>query len=277
MLNSKNLTSDDKRQAPQEQRRAARRAFRVRRRYRIEIINENTLSRLFSLKLSRAQFTLASIASVAAIASLVVMIFMFTPMKSLLPGQLKGDLRGQYLETALRIDSLERITREQSAYVTNITNILAGNVDTTAISDTNSQLSDLTADSLILPSDDERRFVQQFEEAERFNLSVLSPIAAEGMIFEAPAASDEGVGEISAVYRGTVISIASEFNGTLTITIQHPNDFISVYGNLSQTYVSKGAKVAIGQRIGRAIDSRPLSFELWHSGSALNPELYISY
>ena len=277
MLNTENMTSDSKRQTPKKTQRTSRRAYKARRRYRMEVINENTLGRIFSLKLSRTKAVIVAVAAVAATISLVAVVFTFTPIGNFLPGQLKGNLREQYLETALRIDSLERITREQNAYTRNIVNILSDNIDSTNISTSESLLTDLSIDSLITSSEDERRFVRQFEEAERFNLSVLSPIAAEGMIFEAPTDSDEGIGEISSVYRGTVIGISTDFNGTLSITIQHPNDFISVYNNLEQTYVEKGSKVTIGQRIGRTKKSKPLSFELWHSGSLLNPSHYISY
>ena len=101
-----------------------RRMPRARRRWRVEIINENTLSRLWSLRLSGIKVWLAGTAVVAAIASLIAMIFMFTPLGKLLPGQLRGDLRAGYLEAALRIDSLQRVTRDQEAFTRNIMAIL---------------------------------------------------------------------------------------------------------------------------------------------------------
>ncbi len=70
------------------------------------------------------------------------------------------------------------------------------------------------------------------------------------MIFEAPTATDAGTGNVCAIYRGTVIALDYGSNGLGVIAIQHPNDFISVYSNLSDTYVEKGAKILAGQRIG---------------------------
>ncbi len=269
-LTSKNSRSD-------KTKRAKRRPYTTRRRFRVEIINENTLSRIWSVKLSGIKAILAAIATVAAIVSLVFVIIGFTPLKNILPGQLKGDLRGNYLETALRIDSLEQITRKQNAYTHNIANILTDNIDTTRISPEGSIQSSIPVDSLLTATDEERRFVQQFEEEERFNLSVLSPIAAEGMIFEAPTYDENRVGEINAVYRGTVIGQAININGTFSVIIQHPNDFISVYDNLSETFVKKGSKVVAGQRIGRTTSEHPLTFELWHKGSSLDPSLYVPF
>lgn len=63
----------------------------IRRRFRVEIINENTLERSWSLRLSGIRVVVAAVVVLAAIASLITMIFMFTPVGTLLPGQLKGD------------------------------------------------------------------------------------------------------------------------------------------------------------------------------------------
>ncbi|MCI9053743.1 MAG: M23 family metallopeptidase [Muribaculaceae bacterium] len=252
-----------------------RRLPRARRRWRVEIINENTLSRLWSLRLSGIKVWLAGTAVVAAIASLIAMIFMFTPLGKLLPGQLRGDLRAGYLEAALRIDSLQRVTREQEAFTRNIMAILSDSLSAGPATASNAATAS-TTDSLISASEAERRFVRQFEEEERFNLSVLSPIAAEGMIFEAPTASEDGTGPVAAVYRGTVVGL-TETAGTTTLTIQHPNDFISVYSRLANAYVAKGDKVLAGQRIGAATSGAPVLFELWHGGSSLDPANYLPH
>lgn len=197
---------------------------------------------------------------------------MFTPLGALLPGHLDGDLRLQYLDAALRIDSLERTTRHHEAYADNIRRIFAGEADD-AIPAVAASNAPANADSLIEASEAERRFVRQFDSRERFNLSVLSPIAAEGMIFESPVENISGTGNISSVYRGTVISVVRTPSGSFTVTVQHPNDFLSVYSHLDEVYIDKGARLISGQRIGRA-SGRP-GFELWHAGSQLDPTRYI--
>ncbi len=101
-----------------------KRPIGARRRYRLELINGNTLSRVFSLQFEGFKAILAAVAAIAAMASLVAVIFMFTPLSQLIPGRLRGDLRSQYAETALRVDSLERVARANSAYMANIQAIL---------------------------------------------------------------------------------------------------------------------------------------------------------
>ena len=97
------------------------------------------------------------------------------------------------------------------------------------------------------------------------------------MIFEAPASAPDVAGPVSAVYRGTVVATHTGADGLTTITVQHPNDFISVYGNLDDIFVKKGDKVVASQRLGVSTSARPLLFELWHGGSQLDPALYVAY
>lgn len=246
------------------------------RRFRVEIINENTLERAWSVKFKGAWAIVAAAGALAAMVSLVAVIFLFTPLGRFLPGQLEGDLRSRYMATALRVDSLERVAREQIAYTSNIIAILNDSLPEPAVHDTGRTGASAVVDSLISAGDAEQRFVRQFEQEQRFNLSVLSPIAAEGMIFEMPSETDTGAGPVAAVYRGSVVAAFTDADGFSSVVIQHPGDFISVYNDLEQVYVGRGDKVVAGQRIGNSTTARPLLFELWHSGTRLDPSLYIA-
>ncbi len=257
-------------------RKGTARPLKTRRRWRVEIINENTLARVWSMRLSEFKAWIACGALIAAIGSLIAVILIFTPIRSLLSGELPGDLRDRYTELALKLDSVSERARISEAYSANIVAILTDSVSEDDVR-RRVETSVATTDSFITASEREKQFVQQFESRERFNLSVLSPIAAEGMIFEAPTATDAGTGNVCAIYRGTVIALDYGSNGLGVIAIQHPNDFISVYSNLSDTYVEKGAKILAGQRIGASTTDAPLLFELWHSGTLLDTPKYIKY
>ncbi|MFG6385510.1 MAG: M23 family metallopeptidase [Muribaculaceae bacterium] len=257
-------------------RKGTARPLKTRRRWRVEIINENTLARVWSMRLSEFKAWIAGGALIAAIGSLIAVILIFTPIRSLLSGELPGDLRDRYTELALKLDSVSERARISEAYSANIVAILTDSVSEDDVR-RRVETSVATTDSFITASEREKQFVQQFESRERFNLSVLSPIAAEGMIFEAPTATDAGTGNVCAIYRGTVIALDYGSNGLGVIAIQHPNDFISVYSNLSDTYVEKGAKILAGQRIGASTTDAPLLFELWHSGTLLDTPKYIKY
>ena len=243
--------------------------------------------------MSRTRVALVSVAIIAGIATLIWTLLAFTPMRQLLPLDLGDDLRKQYLETALRLDSLEYKSRINDAYITNIVSVMYDNLpsDSAIILATEKILA---SDSLLMATEAERQFVRSYEEEERFNLSVLSPIAAEGMIFTSPVTSSTSIEPmpsqspgvrikggsnlpVAAVYRGSVIAVNPQPDGTTSVILQHPNDFISIYSGLDDVFVGKGKKVAAGQRIGHSQGKTPVVFELWHNGTALNPEDYISF
>lgn len=239
------------------------------RRWRVEITNENTLARIARLRLTGIRVYLFLLAAIASIASLIVVFFTFTPVGRWIWGE--RDLRNQYVDLSLRLDSINSVASVNDAYLANIVAIMSDSLRIDSIP----PLPPSTSDTLLAASDAERAFVEQFESEQRFNLSVLSPIAAEGMIFESPVARVGEGGPVMAVYRGTVIGRYTGSDGKISLLVQHPNDFISSYSGLSDAYVAKGSKVVAGQRIGLA-DNEP-AFELWRGGAALDPTLYIQF
>ena len=84
---------------------------------------------------------------------------------------------------------------------------------------------------------------------------------------------------VRAVFEGTVQGIMTPKNGNNTIMIRHGN-YITVYKNLSEFYVSKGDKVKTKQVIGQVITNKAsgeaiLSFGIYKDSSILNPSLWI--
>lgn len=254
--------------------------------YRLDFIAENTFNRLWSVRMTRARAIWAGIGACAAGAALIYVILAFTPLRALLPGALRGDLRADYQQATLRIDSLERVTRTNQAYMDNLIAIIKDeHPDATAPEA--SEAVERLSDSLLAASEAEREFVRRYQSRERFNLSVLGPITAEGMTFVAPINTGvdvehsgraltfkpKGTAPFAAIYRGTVISSSAAADGSNNVLIQHPNGFISGYSGLGDVFVDKGDAVAAGQRIGHS--AAPVLFELWLNGTALDPEDYV--
>lgn len=261
---------------------------KIKRRYRLSFQSENTLNELWSIKLTRTKVVLASIVVVASITALISYIIVGTPLRTLLPGYLKSEQRAENIVNAFRLDSLERAVAANDAYFGNLKKILNGNIDVASKRDTID--SGITVDSLMQESQREKDFVNEYDEQERFNLSILTPIAAEGLVFASPVQgkieeSDKSAttvhvrvpksAPVYSVYNGTVINVSVSLNGT-NIMIQHPSGFISVYGNLDGCYVARGSKVQSSQAIGVA-GSTPVQFELWHEGASVAPQEYISF
>ena len=239
--------------------------------------------------MTRTRVVIVSSAIAAATCALIWCLFAYTPLRALLPGSLSGDLRAQYQDMAVRLDSIETAARQSSAWSANISAILRGELpqpDTVATATVH------ITDSILAASEAERQFVRSYEQEERFNLSVLAPIAAEGMVFTSPLSSPADVRglasggvsvsstraiPVAAIYRGTIVALSVDDDGLSTIVVQHPNDFISVFAGLGNVFVSQGRKVAAGERLGDTSPRQAMRFELWHSGSALNPREYIAF
>jgi murein DD-endopeptidase MepM/ murein hydrolase activator NlpD len=273
--------------------------YHIHSRYRLDFIYENTFNRVWSVRMTRTKVVLGAIAVVASIAALITMIFMFTPVGQLLPGKIRGDLRAQYIDTSLKVDSLEKTAKLYDAYAQNIIDIISGSLEPEKPKVETDSLGNLIlpTDSLMKAGDAEKQFVQQYEQDNRFNLSVLSPIAAEGMSFSVPVTvvnpddviTREGeqsvnitvkkLTPVSAIYRGTVINVYRSSDDMYTIVVQHPNDFISVYDGLTSVFVKKGYKVQSGERLAHAGErgEATLRFELWHNGAELNPTEYMTF
>lgn len=270
-------------------------------RFRLSFINDSTFNEVWSIKMSQTRVILSVIAIIAAGVCAISSIIVLTPIRTLLPGYLKTTQRQENILNSLRIDSLLTEANINSAFLNNINDILSDNIETIP-SETNvpdSATRAIPIDSIINASDNERQFIQQYEDQERFNLSVLAPIVAEGMMFYTPFTSatidnsDDSsptqlliiapsLSPVSSVYNGTVIDSYYTPSNSNVIIIQHPNDFISIYSGIGETFVSKGDKVITGQRIG-ITQSKPAgrrhtsAFELWHKGTPLPPLDYIAF
>ena len=222
--------------------------------------------------MTRAKVALVTAAVVAGGAALLWCMMAYTPMRRFLPGTLRGDLRAQYVEAALRLDSLEHSARMTEVYLTNLMTIMREDFDGQSPVTSLEAVPEAGADSLLAATEAEKAFLQRYEDEARFNLSVLAPIAAEGMVFTSPSPSPQVA---AAVYRGTVLGVTVGADGRSTVTVQHPNDFVSIYEGLRDVYVDKGRKISAGQRIGSLPPATQLTFELWHNGTKLDPEEYI--
>lgn len=263
--------------------------------WRISIGDVNCFTEIFNVVLTSKRLGLLIGAFFVLALLLGIMFVAFTPVKSLLPGFIRSDQRNSYEELLLKYDSLSTEAAIQNDYLENIVAIFSDSVATNVPSLKRDTLGALTVDSIIPASEAERNFVKQYEQREKYNLSVLSPIAAEGMTFYVPVVGarvesvggDTGKGivlitpssaQVSSIYRGTVIAESYVVDHGITVVIQHPQDFISIYSGLSASYVTKGDKVNAGTRIGiMSASHNRLSFELWHSGTSLNPQEYIAF
>lgn len=267
----------------------------LKKRYRLSFQSENTLNELWSFRLTKAKAIAILILVIIAFVSLITIIIVGTPLRTLLPGYLKVEQRTENISNTIRLDSLEYKVAASNQYFENLKKILNDEVEEPIIEVKADTLS-ITVDSLLQSSERERDFVKKYEQEEKFNISVLAPLAAEGFVFSKPVSGEiiedknktdgnyiNGIkilsfagNPVASIYAGTVISVTHSITYGTEITIQHSNGFISKYKGLGYTYVSQGDKVSAAQRIG-AVKNRHLTLEMWHNGTAVNPQEFISF
>lgn len=264
--------------------------LRFPRRWVVIIGEKNSFSEIFS-----GSFSTRGLVTVAAGIFFVCLILagimiVSTPLRSILPGYLGRNERQTLELLEQRVDSMKTESVRRLAYMQNLRAVLCQDAEVT-VSDTTSvsvdSVKSIPVDSLLPMSEAERKFIAEFDAREKYNSSILTPMASEGMMFQSPLRNIvghvDGGGKslrlegsphapVDAIYRGTVV--ASYFDGTYggTVIIQHPNEFISVVSGLGRVYAVRGEQVRAGSRIGTLPSSDPsVRLEMWHNGTEISP------
>ena len=261
-------------------------------RYKIIIEDEAHPNRLAQWKLRWWVVLPMVLIVLAALTALAVAIIMNTPLKQMLPGYLPPHERAATMDDLMKVDSLQRKYDVNEQYLNNLLTVL--DIDRTE-GDSVRQAAlavKATTDSLMPATSREKEFRAMIEERERYNLSILSPLAADGMIFEDPAPGytfargSEGdytarliipVGEsVRTLTDGLVIDTHFAMNQGYTMTILHPNGFVSSWSRLGQPLIEQGEKVSSGQAIaptarGNGLNSNYVTLRIWRNSTPLVP------
>ncbi len=231
---------------------------------------------------------------------IILLLVAYTPLLDALPGYRTNANRSreELIRSIVRIDSLERKMNDMLTYNENRILVVGGK--TPAVQSVKND-SLQRSKTFVAPSREDSLLRQKMEKDERYRLNKIKPDPSlQGMINAiAPMygliserfTSNEQFGvrvngakgaQVLAIAEGTVI--ASEWNPATgySIIIQHKNNFLSLYRNLSGILISKGNQVESAQAIGYAGSDKNeelsmLEFELWRNGKAVNPELYILF
>jgi hypothetical protein len=111
---------------------------RLRHRYRLVVMNDDTYEEVVTFKLSRLSVYIMLCTVFVMLVGLTVALIVFTPLKYYIPGYGSQAERKDMVELKIRADSLEKQMRYREAYWKSIQNVLTGNVpdklDTTQLS-----------------------------------------------------------------------------------------------------------------------------------------------
>ena len=254
--------------------------------------------------ISPAGIFAAFVAFVLLIFVLVLTFVAYSPVLELLPGyRSEADKsRENIIRNIMRLDSMERMMNDMLTYNHNIALIMEGK--TPVVRTVGKEDSIRTNKTLVVPSREDSLLRAELEGegpyslgqstgggAARKPIEMVAPI--EGIVIERFDIKRENFGiriaaspdtQIVAADDGVVVmNLWTPETGSL-IEIQHSNNLISIYKNLSKSLVAKGQRIKRGGVIGSNTevladggDAKIFEFELWSNGKPVDPESYIVF
>lgn len=275
---------------------------KLRFKYRVTVVNENTLEESWHVRLSRFSMFLYTSLFVLITFVLLTVLIMYTPLKFYLPGYGNGGERSHIIEQSMQVDSLLTEMKLQETYLTVLKSIVTGEIRQDSVASLDSVSLKERAEVLIEKSKAEKEFTAQFEEEEKYNLGSLKTKEVDnifvffkpttGVISSAFDLQERQYGisiltsaneSVVSVLAGTVIYAAFTFDYGWVIEIQHEDNYISIYKNNNSLLKRAGDKVRAGEAIAFTGDDpddksgRHFYFELWKEGKPVNPEEVIIF
>lgn len=269
--------------------------------YKVSIINENTLEEVAKLRISKLNGLWVILLASLIIFTVSSLIIIFTPLHYYLPGYVNSELRSQIVNNSIQADSIIKAMDKQMVYIENIKKVMSGNLSIDSIN-VNDTVTPAYNDSIIPVSEREMEFRKQYEESEKYNLTNVTISQNEllglnfftptrGIVINkfSPETGHFGIdvtampeSNIISVLDGTVIMTNYTVEFGYSIMVQHTNNIVSIYKHCSRLLKETGDVVKGGEAIGLTVNDKNknikhLHFELWHKGKAINPDKYIVF
>jgi len=274
---------------------------KMRFKYKLSFLNENTLEEVFALRLSRLSGLVTLLVFAVFLITLTAIVIIKTPIRNYLPGYLDSEIRQEIIVNALRTDSLQQQLMVQSKYLNNVNAILRGDMKVDEVHKMDSVTNSSTIN--LEKSKQTADFVRNYAEEEKYNLNAVQtsqsrpddaffykPVRGVVSSLFNPQEKHYGIDiatkpkeSVLAAMKGTVIYGGFDPNFGYVIQIQHPNGFISVYKHNALLLKKAGDEVDSGEAIALAGSTGNLStgdhlhFELWYRGKPVDPAEYINF
>ena len=269
--------------------------------YRLVILNENTFQEKFSLKLSRLNvFVFGGVFSVLLIV-LTSLLIAFTGLREYIPGYSSTSLKKKATRLVYEADSLKTRLAIIEHYTKALRPVLTGEIVSEKIDSIKNEAQSITLDEAKLQATkQDSLFRAKVEGKDRYPLLegaegrakvvFFSPLT--GNVSQEFSMNDKHYAldivaqtgtPVKAIADGTVILAEWTAETGYVITIQHPNEFISVYKHNGTLLKQQGDIVKSGEAIasvgstGELTTGPHLHFELWSNGFPVNPTDYVDF
>ena len=100
---------------------------RLRNRYRLVVMNDDTYEEVVTFKLTRLSVYIAFCSTFVGLVGLTVALIVFTPLKYYIPGFGNRNDRQKLMALKIRADSIEASIQDKDAYLESLRVVLTGN------------------------------------------------------------------------------------------------------------------------------------------------------
>jgi murein DD-endopeptidase MepM/ murein hydrolase activator NlpD len=278
---------------------------RLKKRFRLVLMNDSTFEEEWSFRLSLGNIVYGLSFLVILLVVSGGLLMTFTPLKQWIPDYPDAKIRQGIIDNSIKADSLFELIRIQDQFITNLKQILAGNVKTDlpslkSLQDSRSDIIDSLNqreyDSIIREKVefDRKTSVSVIQNSETSaNIATLQffpPVR--GVVSNVFNAKEQHFGIdivtkpqtlVCAALSGTIIYKGWTLEGGNVIQIQHTNNIITVYKHNATILKNQGDYVLVGEPIaivgntGEYSTGPHLHFEMWYNGVPVNPADYVSF
>jgi murein DD-endopeptidase MepM/ murein hydrolase activator NlpD len=272
---------------------------KLKNRFRLTILNENTFEEQFSYSLTPLNVIIMFGGLLLLFGALIYLLVAFTPLKAyVIPDFTDYAYREDARNARLTADSLQTVVEQNEKFLSNLKIILNGGTidaqDTAnrqiAVGDLNYRVSEMDSGlrRKLTNQDRYQLTVEEDRKASEKGFLLFNPVNGSLSGEFDPKTGHFGIDlvapredPVKAVLDGTVIFASFTSDGGNVIEIQHRNNLISVYKHNSSLLKQLGEQVKAGESIAFIGDSGEnsngphLHFELWSAGIPVNPLDYL--
>jgi murein DD-endopeptidase MepM/ murein hydrolase activator NlpD len=270
-------------------------------RFRLTILNENTFEEQFSYSLTPMNVIIMFGGLLLVFGTLIYLLVAFTPLKAyVIPDFTDYSYREDARVARMRADSLMEVVSQNERYVNDLKTVLNGGnlknaADTGAKTLTEANLSysvsetDAALRQKLSQQDRYQLEAEDNSRASKLGFLLFKPVNGTVSNEFNPKKGHYGIDlvapkddPVKAVLDGTVILAAFTADGGNVIQVQHTNNMVSVYKHNSALLKREGDQVKSGESIafigdsGENSEGPHLHFELWVNGIPVNPKDYLS-
>lgn len=272
---------------------------KIRFKYKLSILNENTLEEIWHIRLSMLNVFLLTFFVAVLYFFIIAYLIINTPLRGFLPGYTENiNLRKQVLVDAVQVDSLMQVVDNQTSYVDMLRKVMSGDVSV----DTSSNIRLLTdqerAKISLEATSAESDYKAEYEKSQKENPTTSSEDPGSYYLMSTPVMGvvtskydlscgrngivvmAERKSSVHAILDGVVVFSGYSTDNFYAMQIQHADNLISIY-RIRQPFLKKvGDDVHAGEILSTFLSEgkdKEVNFELWKMGKPLNPESFMSF